>query len=138
MLGRFLSCLRAGTSAAILAAIAAMFIVLSCHGGSLQLTSYPAFHAPTQTCEEHTLEDAGTFSTQKSIFNSVDPTSNKLLGVALLIAVLVVIFPKQDVVFSHRVKLTLAHNQRQRWIWARNLPFSSVCFLPSFAARCDQ
>lgn len=129
--------LRQFASLAILAAIAVMLLVLSCHDESLQFNAYPTFHPVSQSCEEeHTLQ-AGEVRTETSIFGKVSVPGGKIFLAFVFALTFFALYPKFDERFTQTVKVALIQNQRKRWVWARNLPFSSLGFFPYFAAVRD-
>lgn len=135
--GGFGTYLRQFASLAILVAIAAMLVVLSCHGESLQFSTYPTFHPVSQSCEEeHTLQ-AGEVRTETSVFGKISIPGGKIFLAVAFGLTFFSLYPKSDERFTQVVKVMLVHNQRKRWIWARNLPFSSSGFFPYFAAVRD-
>lgn len=123
-------------SVAILAALAFMFVVVSCHGKAVQFDAGFGYHPVPDSCEEHVLT-AGEAHTEKSLFDSITLPELKILLAVLVIAAFTVVFPKLPERYSSQTKNALVYHQRKRWVWARNLPFSSVGFFPYFAAVRD-
>ena len=121
-------------SCAILFAIGMMFIAISCDGHSLQFNLSPSLHAPEQSCQEHTIQSDAAHL-EKSIFAGVTLPETKIFLVALAAILLSLVSPKLEKQFTHLVKVVLATNRRKKWVWSRNLPFSSLKFFPYFAAQ---
>lgn len=124
------------TSFAILVMIALMFLVLSCHGESLQFNQGFGYHLAPDLCEEHIIQ-SGDLHTDKSIFDGVSIPSWKVLIVAIFIAAIFTIFPKLSERYSRLARIAIDYHQRKRWVWARHTPFSSSTFFPYFAATRD-
>lgn len=128
--------LRRSVSLAVLAAIGTLFVVLSCHGGSLQFSAAQGFHLPSQSCEEHTL-DSVTPHAEKSIFSMATREDGKFFPVVVLVVAFFLLAARPHDPHKHSVKMALASNQQKRWVWSKNLPFSSLSFFPYFAAQRD-
>ncbi len=123
-------------STTVLSAIMAMFIVLSCHGESIQFRLSPVIASHSQSCNEHVLQP-GEIQTPKNIFAGVILPENSITFAILFLVSLAFFFPKLVDRYTEHVKCILAANQRKRWIWSRHLPFSSLRFSPYFAAQRD-
>lgn len=129
--------LRRLTSLAILVTIASMFLILSCHGESIQFNQGFGYHPAPDSCEEHIIQP-GDVHTDKSIFDGISIPEGKTLIVALVVATFFVLYPKLPERYSRLTKVALIYHQRKRWVWARHTPFSSSAFFPYFAAQRDQ
>lgn len=124
-------------SLAILITIASMFLVLSCHGESVQFNQGFGYHPNPDSCEEH-ISQPRDVHTDKSIFDGVSIPDGKALIAALFVAVAFSLFPKLPERYSRPARIALNYHQRKRWVWARHTPFSSSAFFPYFAAQRDQ
>ena len=136
VLESFKEYIRRYGSLAILAAIAAMFVILSCHGKSIQFIQGFGYHPSPESCEEH-ISQPGDVHRDKSIFDGVNIPEEKALIIALVLAVFLVLFPKLPERYDHQSKIAQIYHQRKRWVWARHTPFSSSTFFPYFAAVRD-
>lgn len=124
------------TSLAILVTIASMFLILSCHGESLQFNQGFGYHPAPDSCEEHIIQP-GDLHTDKSIFDGVSIPGWKVLIAAVFVAAIFTLFPKLPERYSRHARIALDYHQRKRWVWARHTPFSSSSFFPYFAAQRD-
>ncbi len=128
---------RRYASLAILASIASVFFVLSCYGKSLQSSTYPGFHTSSQSCEKQHVLQSGETHAENSMFDGITMPNEKTFLAVAFVVIFFSLFPKLSEQFNRSVKVAFIHNQRKRWVWSRNLPFSSVGFFPYFAALRD-
>lgn len=124
-------------SAAILAALAFMFVVVSCHGKAVQFNAGFGYHPAPDSCEEHVFK-TGEAHVEKSLFDNMALPGVKILLAAFVTAIFVAVFPKLPERYSSQTNSALVYHERKRWVWARNLPFSSITFFPYFSAVRDQ